>query len=115
MPKLIEVPDDLAELLANPEQITRALHTINALLKLEVVLVPPNNVAPLVRGQSQIRGEPPNLTLPIPLQAPNSWAAATGTATRTTFATSTVTLAQLAERVKALQDDLIATRILPTS
>jgi hypothetical protein len=34
------------------------------------------------------------------------WGAPTGTATRTTFATSTVTLAQLAERVKALVDDL---------
>ena len=36
------------------------------------------------------------------------WAAATGTATRTTFATGTVTLSQLAERVKALTDDLIS-------
>jgi hypothetical protein len=36
------------------------------------------------------------------------WTAATGTATRTTFATSTVTTAQLAERVKALLDDLIS-------
>ena len=36
------------------------------------------------------------------------WAAPTGTATRTTFATSTVTTAQLAERVKALIDDLTA-------
>lgn len=34
------------------------------------------------------------------------WAKATGTATRTAFATSTVTTAQLAERVKALLDDL---------
>lgn len=34
------------------------------------------------------------------------WASATGTATRTTFATGTVTLSQLAERVKALIDDL---------
>ena len=34
------------------------------------------------------------------------WAAATGTATRTTFATGTVTTTQLAERVKALIDDL---------
>lgn len=34
------------------------------------------------------------------------WAAATGTATRTTFATGSVTTAQLAERVKALIDDL---------
>lgn len=36
------------------------------------------------------------------------WTAATGTPTRTTFATSTVTLPILAEHVKALIDDLIA-------
>jgi len=36
------------------------------------------------------------------------WAASTGTATRTTFATASVTLPQLAERVHALIDDLIA-------
>ena len=36
------------------------------------------------------------------------WSAPTGTATRSTFATSTVTTAQLAERVKALIDDLTA-------
>lgn len=34
------------------------------------------------------------------------WAVATGTATRTTFDTASVTLPQLAERVKALIDDL---------
>jgi hypothetical protein len=34
------------------------------------------------------------------------WTVATGTATRTTFDTATVTLSQLAERVKALIDDL---------
>lgn len=37
------------------------------------------------------------------------WATATGTATRTTFDTATVTLAQLAEHVKALIDDLHST------
>lgn len=36
------------------------------------------------------------------------WTAATGTPTRTAFDTATVTLPQLAERVKALLDDLIA-------
>ncbi|MCF3608938.1 hypothetical protein L2E81_21100 [Planktothrix agardhii 1033] len=36
----------------------------------------------------------------------SGWVAPTGTPTRTTFATSTVTLPQLAERVKALIDDL---------
>ena len=40
------------------------------------------------------------------------WTAATGTATRSTFATSTVTTAQLAERVKALLDDLITHGII---
>lgn len=34
------------------------------------------------------------------------WVAATGTATRSTFDTASVTLSQLAERVKALTDDL---------
>lgn len=37
------------------------------------------------------------------------WGAPTGTATRTAFATSTVTLEQLAERLKALIDDLRTT------
>ena len=36
------------------------------------------------------------------------WTAATGTATRTSFDTSTVSTAQLAERLKALLDDLIS-------
>ncbi|MFM6450500.1 MAG: hypothetical protein ACKPH7_01695 [Planktothrix sp.] len=36
------------------------------------------------------------------------WTAPTGTASRTTFVTSTVTLVQLAERIKALIDDLTA-------
>ena len=35
------------------------------------------------------------------------WSAASGTATRTSFDTSSVTTVQLAERVKALIDDLI--------
>jgi hypothetical protein len=39
----------------------------------------------------------------------SGWTPASGTATRSTFATSSVTLPQLAERVKALIDDLHAT------
>ena len=42
------------------------------------------------------------------------WAAASGTATRSTFATSTVTLAVLAEHVKALIDDLISHGLIGT-
>lgn len=37
---------------------------------------------------------------------PTGWGAPTGTATRTTFATTTATLTQVAERLKALIDDL---------
>jgi hypothetical protein len=40
-----------------------------------------------------------------PVARPGGWTAATGTATRTSFDTATVTLQQLAERVKALIDD----------
>jgi hypothetical protein len=42
------------------------------------------------------------------------WTAATGTATRTTFDTTTVTLPQLAERLKALMDDLTSHGLIGT-
>lgn len=42
------------------------------------------------------------------------WDAATGTATRTTFETASVTTAQLAERVKGLIDDLISHGLIGT-
>ena len=42
------------------------------------------------------------------------WAAASGTATRSTFDTATVTTAQLAERVKALIDDLTTHGLIGT-
>lgn len=44
-----------------------------------------------------------------PVAQKTGWGVATGTATRTTFDTTTVTTAQLAERVKALIDDLHST------
>lgn len=49
-----------------------------------------------------------------PFQRSSGWAAATGTATRTTFATGTVTLSELAERMKALLDDLIEQGLIGT-
>jgi len=42
------------------------------------------------------------------------WTAATGSATRTTYDTTTVTTAQLAERVKALIDDLMSHGLIGT-
>lgn len=47
-----------------------------------------------------------------PIVRPTGWAAPTGTATRTTFDTTTATVIQLAERVKALTDDLTALGII---
>lgn len=47
-------------------------------------------------------------------QRRTGWTAATGTATRSTFATSTVTLSVLAEHVKALLDDLITHGLIGT-
>lgn len=44
-----------------------------------------------------------------PVAQKTGWGVATGTATRTTFDTTTVTTAQLAERVKALIDDIHST------
>lgn len=52
--------------------------------------------------------------LPVIGTRKTGWTAATGTATRGTFVTSTVTLPQLAERVKALLDDLIAHGMIGT-
>jgi hypothetical protein len=113
MPRKISIPDHLGDLLQDPQRIRDAMALLNALSALEVHLVQPASVAPLTPGRQAIRGEPPTLILPLPLQSPNRWEAASGTATRSTFATSTVTTAQLAERVKALIDDLRLVKILP--
>jgi hypothetical protein len=52
-----------------------------------------------------------NPTVALAAASPG-WTAATGTATRTTFVTGSVTLPVLAEHVKALIDDLIARGLL---
>lgn len=44
--------------------------------------------------------------------AVTGWTAATGSATRTTFDTTTVTLPELAERVKAIIDDLLTREVI---
>lgn len=46
--------------------------------------------------------------LALDLQAAGGWAAATGVADRSTFDTASVTLPQLASRVKAVIDDQLA-------
>jgi hypothetical protein len=113
MPTPIEIPQNLADLVSDPQRVRDAFELLNALALMEVHLVPPGGADALIAGNQPIRGEPPVLILPLPLQSPNSWAAATGTLTRITFETSTVTTAELAERVAALISDFKATRILP--
>lgn len=48
------------------------------------------------------------ISIKAELAPSTGWAAPTGTASRATFDTATVTTAQLAQRVKALIDDLTA-------
>lgn len=71
-------------------------------------------VAPGTNATDQVLLQNPDqFTLALPLKSPNSYGAPTGTLTRTTFATGTVTTAQLAERVAALITDLQTTGVLP--
>ncbi len=51
--------------------------------------------------------------IPIPVVSPNSWGIPTGTVSRATFDQSSVTLAQLAQRLAALIQDLQTIGILP--
>lgn len=60
------------------------------------------NLGVSAAGRYQVAG------IPVVGARRTGWAAATGIATRTAFDTTTVTTQQLAERMKALLDDLIA-------
>jgi hypothetical protein len=114
MAKLIEVPDDLADLFSNPETIRAAFALLNGLAQMQGQLVPPAASTGLVKGQTIIKGDPPVMTMVLPLQFPNSWAVPTGTFSRTTFVTSSVTLPVLAQKVAALIQDLQSTTMAPT-
>lgn len=112
----IDIPESLAELIQDPKRIKDALAILNSLLALQIKITTPQGSNQLASGMIAIQGDfQGGYIIPLPLQSPNIWASATGTATRTTFATSTVTTAQLAERVKALIDDLQTIKILPGS
>lgn len=78
--KPIVVPTTVAELLADPQRIKDALELLNALAQIEVHLVPPGNVAPLSSGNKTIRGDAPNLIMPLPLKFTRAIADSTATA-----------------------------------
>ena len=66
--KTIDLPESLADLLGDPQRIRDAIDLLNAIATMEVHLVAPGNVAPLSPGNRPIRGDPPNLILPLPLK-----------------------------------------------
>lgn len=101
MPRTIELPDELADLFANPQRIRDAVALLNALSALEVHLVPPGNVASLAPGNRVIRGEPPTLILPLPLKF------------RAAIADSSATAASASAQLNLLLAELRATKQLP--
>jgi hypothetical protein len=69
-------------------------------------MIPPvNGFEPFVDAQGRLTLAGQRLLQAI-TEVKRGWTAPTGTALRTTFDTSTVTTEQLAQRVKALIDDL---------
>ena len=80
MVRTISIPDNLGDLLANPQRIRDAISLLNGLLEMEVRLVPPGGVAPLQSGYKQIIGDPPALVLPLPLKFRRPIADSTATA-----------------------------------
>ena len=101
MPKKIELPHSLAQLVSDPSKIQDAINLLNALASIEVVLVPASSTAPLVRGERQIQGEPPNLVLPIPIQCASP------------IADSVANAASVSAQLNTLLAQLRVTRILP--
>jgi hypothetical protein len=98
--------------LRNPQAVDEAIALLNRLQRLRIDLVAPggDNRFPLRPADS-----PEGIVLGLPLKLPNAWAAPTGTVSRATFATSTATTAQLAQRLAALIQDLQATGQAPTT
>lgn len=104
------------DFIRDPQVIQQQIGLLYALRNMNVRLTVGQASQALASGVSQIVGNPPNLVLPLPLVSPNgAWALPTGTFTRATFDTATVTTAQLAQRVAALEQDLRAVGILPSA
>lgn len=102
MPKNITIPDTIGDLLSDPKRVRDALMLLNALVNLEVHLVPPGNVQALSPGNHPIRGDAPNLILPLPLMLPNA------------IADSTATAASASTQLNLLLAGLRSTRQLPS-
>lgn len=102
----------IAWVMANPEAVRQAIEALNLLLSIQVQLTVPTTTRSDQQG-IVMSGE--RYLLPLQIKFPNNWAVATGTASRATFVTSTVTTEQLAQRFMALEQDLIRVGIMPSS
>lgn len=116
MPKNAPIPVPSGPLLQwviqNPKAAAAAIEAINKLIAIQVQLV---QVGQLAVVKFPLRDTAENFLLPLPLVGPLPWGTPTGTVSRATFDTATVTTAQLAQRVAALEQDLQRIGILPSA
>lgn len=103
------------DFIRDPQVIAQQMAMLYGLRNLSPQMVVAQSSQLFAAGFSPIVGDPPNLVLPMPFIAPNGkWVLPSGSFSRATFDTATVTTAQLAARVAALEQDLAAVKILPT-
>lgn len=103
------------DFIRDPQIIAQQISLLYGLRNLSPQMVVAQASQLFAAGFSPIVGDPPNLILPMPFIAPNGkWVLPSGTFSRATFDPTTVTTAQLAQRVAALEQDLAAVKILPT-
>lgn len=99
-------PENFGDLLRDPKRLADAFRLLYLLANLQVELVVPTSADALAGNKPAIKISDANAHIPIPLKFATPWAVPTGTVSRATFATSTVTTAELAQRVAALIQDL---------
>ncbi len=102
MPRKIDIPESLADLVRDPSSVRDGFELLNAIAEINVRLVTPGGSEPLESGRSQIRGEAPDLILPLPLKLPSA------------IADSTASAASVSAQLNALLAGLRATGMLPT-
>lgn len=102
----------IAWAIQNPQAVQQAIDLLNRLQCLRVDITTPGgqNRWPLTPVDS-----PDGMTLALPLKLPIAYAAPTGTLSRATFDQSSVTTAQLAQRVAALITDLQTVGLVGTA
>lgn len=102
MAKTIELPVNLADLLGDSQRVRDAFALLNAMVTLNVQLVRAQSAISLAPGQNNIKGDPPNLVLPLPLMLDSA------------IADSTATAASVSTQLNLLLAALRKTKMLPS-